>query len=365
MLSGAGRAVTYTAFNMVATITQGASTYSWTYDDQHRRIHGQSRFYINDPGTGALSEMVGGKQNKTWYDYVQAEGRIVAELPRVTPSGSAPGPFYFVTDSLGSIAVVTDSTGTVVERDAYDPWGKRRNPATGIDDPACGTAPPSVSSRGYTGHEHIDVVCLINENARVYDPAIGRFMSPDSEESDPYNPQNLNPYTYVDNRPLTLTDPTGHQPVEVVVVIGEAFEPILAPVAIGAGGGALIAGPAVAVFIVAVLIPFNSQHPHDTCEPGSPCAAYGRAHSHPDARGNVLHNDEAKPDDKNTGPKPQDLRKVPSHADADKVARDHGYKDAHDAKRDRGSSQVDIYIDKTTGEAYLWDGKNSSEPEPL
>jgi hypothetical protein len=104
MLSGAGRAVTYTAFNMVATITQGASTYSWTYDDQHRRIHGQSRFYINDPGTGALSEMVGGKQNKTWYDYVQAEGRIVAELPRVTPSGSAPGPFYFVTDSLGSIA---------------------------------------------------------------------------------------------------------------------------------------------------------------------------------------------------------------------------------------------------------------------
>jgi hypothetical protein len=37
-------------------------------------------------------------------------------------------------DNLGSIAVITDETGTVVERDGYDAWGKRRFP-TGADDP--------------------------------------------------------------------------------------------------------------------------------------------------------------------------------------------------------------------------------------
>jgi RHS protein len=33
---------------------------------------------------------------------------------------------YFHTDHIGSVSVITDETGAVVERMAYDPWGKRR-----------------------------------------------------------------------------------------------------------------------------------------------------------------------------------------------------------------------------------------------
>jgi len=33
---------------------------------------------------------------------------------------------YFHKDHLGSIAVITDESGTVVERLSYDAWGKRR-----------------------------------------------------------------------------------------------------------------------------------------------------------------------------------------------------------------------------------------------
>lgn len=33
--------------------------------------------------------------------------------------------------------------------------------------------------RGFTGHEHYDCVKTINANARLYDPEIGRFFSPD------------------------------------------------------------------------------------------------------------------------------------------------------------------------------------------
>ena len=42
---------------------------------------------------------------------------------------------YFAKDHLGSVAVITDESGTVLERLSFDAWGKRRYP-TGADDPA-------------------------------------------------------------------------------------------------------------------------------------------------------------------------------------------------------------------------------------
>jgi RHS repeat-associated protein len=53
--------------------------------------------------------------------------------------------------------------------------------------------------------------CLINLNARIYDPSIGRLLSADDIVSDAYDGQNYNRYAYVNNRPLSLTDPTGHE----------------------------------------------------------------------------------------------------------------------------------------------------------
>jgi len=46
-------------------------------------------------------------------------------------------------------------------------------------------------------------------NGRVYDPTIGRFMSVDPVFQFPENTQSLNPYSYVLNNPLSLTDPSG------------------------------------------------------------------------------------------------------------------------------------------------------------
>ncbi|MCB1036654.1 MAG: hypothetical protein KDD47_22710, partial [Acidobacteria bacterium] len=47
-------------------------------------------------------------------------------------------------------------------------------------------------------------------NGRVYDPVIGRFLSADPFVQVPEASQSLNPYSYVLNNPLSLTDPTGH-----------------------------------------------------------------------------------------------------------------------------------------------------------
>ena len=51
---------------------------------------------------------------------------------------------------------------------------------------------------------------LYNYNARLYDPVIGRFISPDSIVQAPFDPQTLNRYSYVRNNPLIYTDPSGH-----------------------------------------------------------------------------------------------------------------------------------------------------------
>jgi len=67
----------------------------------------------------------------------------------------------------------------------------------------------SLISRGFTGHEHLDNVQLINMNGRLYDPIIARFLSPDNNIQMPDYTQNLNRYSYALNNPLIYTDPDG------------------------------------------------------------------------------------------------------------------------------------------------------------
>jgi len=49
-------------------------------------------------------------------------------------------------------------------------------------------------------------------NARMYDPALGRFTSADSII--PGGAQGLDRYAYVNNSPVNFTDPSGHEPYE-------------------------------------------------------------------------------------------------------------------------------------------------------
>jgi RHS repeat-associated protein len=67
-----------------------------------------------------------------------------------------------------------------------------------------------VTTRGYTGQEMLDSLCLINLNARIYDPALGRLLSADPTVPSPLNGQAFNRYSYVLNNPLALTDPSGY-----------------------------------------------------------------------------------------------------------------------------------------------------------
>ena len=103
--------------------------------------------------------------------------------------------YYICRDYLGSITHIANADGTLKAEYSYDAWGRLRNPVTQAAY-APGTEPALFLGRGYTGHEHLPWFGLINMNARLYDPALGRFLSPDPYVQMPDFPQNFNRYSY-------------------------------------------------------------------------------------------------------------------------------------------------------------------------
>ena len=211
----AAKTVTWTSFNMVAQVVQGATTVGLVYDEGHSRLQQTApegvTQYLNDPANGVMTERfapTGG--GLYWRSYIQADGHIVAER---SVKGSTVTVRYFTVDHLGSTIALTDEHGALAESDAYDAWGRARDATTGADDPTCSKPGQSFTTRGFSGHEEMADLCLVNMNARIYDPAIGRFMSPDDIIPDAFNGQSYNRYSYVDNNPLSYTDPTGHAQV--------------------------------------------------------------------------------------------------------------------------------------------------------
>lgn len=128
---------------------------------------------------------------------------------------------HVLRDNLGSITHVVDTTGVVLQEMSYSAWGLLCDPAT-LEPYAPDNQPELLLGRGYTGHEHLPWFGLVNMNARLYDPAVGRFLSPDPLVQAPDNTQNYNRYSYCLNNPLRYADNTGKQWV-VACYRGEYF----------------------------------------------------------------------------------------------------------------------------------------------
>ena len=79
---------------------------------------------------------------------------------------------------MGSITHIANNDGSLKQELSYDAWCRLRNPVTQVTYTP-GTEPALFIGRGYTGHEHLPWFGLVNMNARLYDPLLGRFLSPD------------------------------------------------------------------------------------------------------------------------------------------------------------------------------------------
>lgn len=115
-------------------------------------------------------------------------------------------------DNVGSIVMYAGRYGT--NRLVYNPWGARLYSTSLIlTYPPTATSTPNHFIRTYGSHEVIPYFGFLNANARIYNPYLGRFLSPDPILATSGNPLDFNPYIYGCNNPLIYCDPDGEHPL--------------------------------------------------------------------------------------------------------------------------------------------------------
>lgn len=140
-------------------------------------------------------------ENTTYY---MANTEVLAKK---NPDGTKN---YHHSDHLGSNTVITDQSGTIVEKTTYKPYGELISGG-------------NKTKFQYTGQEKDHETGLNYYDARYYDPHIRRFTQPDELIQNIYDPQSLNRYAYARNNPLRYTDPTGHAFWDTIVNSYNAF----------------------------------------------------------------------------------------------------------------------------------------------
>jgi RHS repeat-associated protein len=184
----------------------------------------QRRTSVYDIGVKSYGKVYSGlyekHQDGTQLNYIQTPDGLCGVY--VTGNTTvADGMYYLNNDHLGSLVAVSEQSGSILNTYGYDPWGRRRD-AWNLTDYNVSDEP--LFTRGFTGHEHIAELGLINMNGRMYDPRLARMLSPDNFVQMPDFSQNFNRYAYCFNNPLMYTDPDGEW-VHIVVgaVIGGAI----------------------------------------------------------------------------------------------------------------------------------------------
>jgi len=202
-----GGKISYTAFDLPKSIIQAnGPAVVFDYDGNGARL----RKMAGDIVSVYVDELYERVKN-TWTGeiehrhYVYGPERAVAV---VVMSSVGTTKRYLHVDHLGSVDVVTNEQGGELERRSYTPFGARRNPAWGQKG-AFNTS--NATAVGFTGHIGDEELGLVFMRGRMYDPKLGRFLSPDPVVANALSGQDWQPYSYVGNNPLGMVDPSGFE----------------------------------------------------------------------------------------------------------------------------------------------------------
>jgi len=106
---------------------------------------------------------------------------------------------YYHTDSLGSPVAGTDTSGALLWKEDYKPYGERIRKQVESDK----------NTRWFTGHPEDKETGLTYAGARFYDSVTGRFLAVDPVGFKENNLQMFNRYAYGNNNPYKYVDPDG------------------------------------------------------------------------------------------------------------------------------------------------------------
>ncbi|MCE9534651.1 MAG: hypothetical protein K8T89_26550, partial [Planctomycetes bacterium] len=154
----------------------------------------------------AKSSPVGLENYDVWADiapdgslkthYVR-DDKVDGLFSRIDYVGGSGTPAWYLTDSLGSMRDVVNSSGAVIDAIRYDAFG--------------GMTQSNAASLGryaWTGREvEVEIAMQLNR-ARFYDATVGRWISNDPTG---FKAGDSNLYRYVNNAPTNRADPSGLQ----------------------------------------------------------------------------------------------------------------------------------------------------------
>lgn len=212
---------TYTPFQKVSSISQGTYQLDFTYGPDYTR----KKTVLKTNGNVTATKLFLRNYEKVTNGSLSAEIHYIFGGEGLTglyvkESGVVGKYYHVITDHLGSIRTLIDDSGLVAAEQNFDAWGRSRDP--NLYTYNIQGQNPWWLDRGFTGHEHLKEFGLVNMNARLYEPIVGRVLSPDDFVQSPLYTQNYNRYSYALNNPLIYTDPTGDV-IWIPIAIGAAF----------------------------------------------------------------------------------------------------------------------------------------------
>ncbi|MFD4532919.1 ricin-type beta-trefoil lectin domain protein [Kitasatospora sp. NPDC058397] len=197
--AGTTQAFTYNAEGRTETVTtsNGDSTSRYLYD-------ARGNLLIQRGSDGTVLYLFGGAEQLTLsVDGAAVTGKRYYQQPDGTSivRSSAGGLTYELTNPQNTSTLQIDAASKAITRRAFDPYGSPR-----------GTVPASwADNHGYLG-KPVDTNSGLNLlGARNYDPTLGRFLTADPL-LEPGNPSQMGGYTYANDNPITLSDPSGLWP---------------------------------------------------------------------------------------------------------------------------------------------------------
>jgi RHS repeat-associated protein len=174
------------AANRLKSVNNG-SLGSYGYDGNGKRVKksesGTTTYYVISSVLGSAMEVTSAGVQRA---YVMSGSSVVAQL---NPNSS----FYWLhLDHLGPGRKMTDSSGNVVYRAEFDPWGKLTYEWS---------SPGNLNTRKFTGYERDAATNLDYAQTRMYSSEWGRFLSPDPAglgAARMTSPKSLNRYAYTE-----------------------------------------------------------------------------------------------------------------------------------------------------------------------
>ncbi|MEU6771269.1 RHS repeat-associated core domain-containing protein [Streptomyces sp. NPDC046759] len=201
-VNGVSSSIDWNPQNRVSQITQhksgGDEVSTYVYDTDGnvllRTSHDENVLYLDGQELHKANGIGEGVKATRLYS---AAGTTVAMREG---DGSDHGKLTWLMDDTQASTVLLIGMGGAITRRRYTPFGKERNVGSGDL--------PADLDRGFLGKPEDDSTSLSIVGARMYDPSLGRFISPD-ELNDQTDPQNLSAYSYADNNPVRYMDPSG------------------------------------------------------------------------------------------------------------------------------------------------------------